>query len=368
MLPSSSSQLARYGQVNHYKKFWLLQTQLEKQEQSASSSLSLGNTNNMSASVANNVAVSPLVAMSGDHHLVGTIAASPYGTCRADTQAASGTNCSGRVNSVSTFSYCPVNHEPACSSSSYLLHMPEYSADVLRGHDGPRLSLAVNCGNVSDSHEYESCESSEVEKQVCNRTASQVQSTSSLQLRFHDQLHGITEFQSRNLINLSHMNSHPSTPQSSNGNLRTCSLCGTTKTPLWRSGPDGPKSLCNACGIRVKKTKKLEAAMQATSGSSPSPSPSPTSVYKGALKRKLMSESRKDATFHKKKRSTSMHMSPTIGKQGLSCNGGIWDIGSPKVAQGLPGESGRRCGNMLAKDVEEAAVLLMALSCGLVLS
>ncbi|KAJ7551212.1 hypothetical protein O6H91_06G004800 [Diphasiastrum complanatum] len=35
--------------------------------------------------------------------------------------------------------------------------------------------------------------------------------------------------------------------------LRTCAHCGTTKTPLWRNGPLGPKSLCNACGIRLKK-------------------------------------------------------------------------------------------------------------------
>lgn len=34
------------------------------------------------------------------------------------------------------------------------------------------------------------------------------------------------------------------------GVVRVCSDCNTTKTPLWRSGPCGPKSLCNACGIR----------------------------------------------------------------------------------------------------------------------
>lgn len=38
--------------------------------------------------------------------------------------------------------------------------------------------------------------------------------------------------------------------------LRTCTVCGTSKTPLWRSGPQGPKSLCNACGIRFKKAKR----------------------------------------------------------------------------------------------------------------
>ncbi|KAG9137464.1 hypothetical protein Leryth_019888 [Lithospermum erythrorhizon] len=32
--------------------------------------------------------------------------------------------------------------------------------------------------------------------------------------------------------------------------------CNTTKTPLWRSGPKGPKSLCNACGIRQRKARR----------------------------------------------------------------------------------------------------------------
>ncbi|KAL9263459.1 GATA transcription factor 15-like protein [Drosera capensis] len=38
---------------------------------------------------------------------------------------------------------------------------------------------------------------------------------------------------------------------------RTCVDCGTSKTPLWRGGPAGPKSLCNACGIRSRKRRAL---------------------------------------------------------------------------------------------------------------
>ncbi|KAL3620655.1 hypothetical protein CASFOL_035567 [Castilleja foliolosa] len=38
---------------------------------------------------------------------------------------------------------------------------------------------------------------------------------------------------------------------------KCCSDCKTTKTPLWRSGPAGPKSLCNACGIRQRKKRPL---------------------------------------------------------------------------------------------------------------
>ncbi|CAH9114722.1 unnamed protein product [Cuscuta epithymum] len=36
------------------------------------------------------------------------------------------------------------------------------------------------------------------------------------------------------------------------GSLRRCSHCQVQKTPQWRTGPMGPKTLCNACGVRYK--------------------------------------------------------------------------------------------------------------------
>ncbi|XP_073284283.1 GATA transcription factor 1-like [Primulina huaijiensis] len=33
---------------------------------------------------------------------------------------------------------------------------------------------------------------------------------------------------------------------------RRCQHCLVDKTPLWRAGPMGPKTLCNACGVRYK--------------------------------------------------------------------------------------------------------------------
>lgn len=35
-----------------------------------------------------------------------------------------------------------------------------------------------------------------------------------------------------------------------------CHECGTTESPEWRKGPAGPKSLCNACGLRFAKKSK----------------------------------------------------------------------------------------------------------------
>ncbi|XWS33769.1 hypothetical protein CRYUN_Cryun22dG0112000 [Craigia yunnanensis] len=63
--------------------------------------------------------------------------------------------------------------------------------------------------------------------------------------------------------------SHGSSGNSSNssGNdpllARRCANCDTTSTPLWRNGPRGPKSLCNACGIRFKKEERRATAANA---------------------------------------------------------------------------------------------------------
>ncbi|CAL9052711.1 GATA transcription factor 5 isoform X1 [Musa acuminata AAA Group] len=38
---------------------------------------------------------------------------------------------------------------------------------------------------------------------------------------------------------------------------RRCSHCGAQKTPQWRAGPLGAKTLCNACGVRFKSGRLL---------------------------------------------------------------------------------------------------------------
>jgi PAS domain S-box-containing protein len=42
-----------------------------------------------------------------------------------------------------------------------------------------------------------------------------------------------------------------------------CTDCGTLDSPEWRKGPQGPKTLCNACGLRwAKKEKKRQGQSQ----------------------------------------------------------------------------------------------------------
>lgn len=38
---------------------------------------------------------------------------------------------------------------------------------------------------------------------------------------------------------------------------RRCTHCLSYKTPQWRAGPLGPKTLCNACGVRFKSGRLL---------------------------------------------------------------------------------------------------------------
>lgn len=85
---------------------------------------------------------------------------------------------------------------------------------------------------------------------------------------------------------------------------KICADCGTSKTPLWRGGPAGPKSLCNACGIRSRKkrgdllglNKTVEKKMKKGSNSSSSGSSSTSTStnnsknkkFGDSLKRRLM--------------------------------------------------------------------------------
>jgi len=50
---------------------------------------------------------------------------------------------------------------------------------------------------------------------------------------------------------------------------QACTSCSTITTAQWRSGPCGPRTLCNRCGLRYAKSKRT----QIHKNSPPSPSP-----------------------------------------------------------------------------------------------
>ncbi|KAI3445394.1 hypothetical protein Pfo_002059 [Paulownia fortunei] len=116
---------------------------------------------------------------------------------------------------------------------------------------------------------------------------------------------------------------------------KCCSDCKTTKTPLWRSGPSGPKSLCNACGIRYRKKR-------------PTPATAGGSTSKNDVKKGKIGKTRN----LKLRDALKVNLMP-LGKEVELMEGQR----SPVKRLRSPRQWG---------EVERAALLLMALSCGAV--
>ncbi|KAI3459600.1 hypothetical protein Pfo_016263 [Paulownia fortunei] len=57
----------------------------------------------------------------------------------------------------------------------------------------------------------------------------------------------------------------PTISNSGAGMGRRCLHCQADKTPQWRAGPMGPKTLCNACGVRYKSGRLLPEYRPASS-------------------------------------------------------------------------------------------------------
>ncbi|KAK6161045.1 hypothetical protein DH2020_004426 [Rehmannia glutinosa] len=143
------------------------------------------------------------------------------------------------------------------------------------------------------------------------------------------------------------MSSQTPTPDriSSDGsNVKTCVDCGTSKTPLWRGGPAGPKSLCNACGIRSRK--KRRALM---------------GVTKEEKKTKKSSSGKNLSHQSNSSNSCTSSSGDNTSKLTDSFNKKLWAFGRDVAMQRPRSNTTRR--RKLGEE-EQAAFLLMALSCG----
>ncbi|KAK9292249.1 hypothetical protein L1049_020213 [Liquidambar formosana] len=126
--------------------------------------------------------------------------------------------------------------------------------------------------------------------------------------------------------------------EDSSDTKKCCSLCKTSKTPLWRVGPAGPKSLCNACGIKYRKRRTMMG------------------MNKGSEKKKVRAHTATTATA----------TSASVGR-GLSesLKMGLMALGKEVVLlQRQRSSTVRRQRRKMMGEEEQAAVLLMALSCG----
>ncbi|KAK8938820.1 putative GATA transcription factor 22 [Platanthera zijinensis] len=122
--------------------------------------------------------------------------------------------------------------------------------------------------------------------------------------------------------------------------IRVCSDCSTTKTPLWRSGPSGPKTLCNACGIRQRKARRAMAASSVKDNGGP-----PLEVDR-------------TVPFKKRCRFAAAAAAAACVDQRKLC--------FEEIAIRLSKSSAFH--RVFPQDEKDAAILLMALSCGLLSS
>lgn len=130
--------------------------------------------------------------------------------------------------------------------------------------------------------------------------------------------------------------------------IRTCSDCNTTRTPLWRSGPKGPKSLCNACGIRQRKARRAMAAAAASSGGLATDT-TPMHPKMSCTKKK----SGKGHTAQLKKQCKLI--SAPLKRKNLCFEDFVLNLSNNLSLH-----------RVISQDETEAAILLMALSYGLV--
>lgn len=128
---------------------------------------------------------------------------------------------------------------------------------------------------------------------------------------------------------------------------KTCADCGTTKTPLWRGGPAGPKSLCNACGIRSRKKRRALLGLNKTED-------------KKSKRSNSSSSNNNSSSTSNNSNSSGGGGRSSKNKLGDSLKRRLLALGREVMMQRSTVEKQRR---KLGEE-EQAAVLLMALSYG----
>lgn len=140
----------------------------------------------------------------------------------------------------------------------------------------------------------------------------------------------------------------------SNNTIRVCSDCNTSTTPLWRSGPRGPKSLCNACGIRQRKARR---AMQAAAerGAITANDSSAFPKIKMQINKEKKPRTSYVAQYKKQCNTPDPPHHEHQSQRKLCFKDFALSLGSNSALK-----------QVFPQDVEEAAILLMELSCGFI--
>ncbi|XP_056176741.1 putative GATA transcription factor 22 isoform X1 [Syzygium oleosum] len=147
--------------------------------------------------------------------------------------------------------------------------------------------------------------------------------------------------------------------------VRVCVDCNTSKTPLWRSGPRGPKTLCNACGIRQRKARRAMAAT-ATAAASVAIVPPPTMTLPAKCKLKNKDNKRPGSKAAIDQESETIKKRFKLPSPTLVSHRETKELCLEDFATRLSKRYSANLQRVFPQEEKEAAILLMALSCGLV--
>ncbi|KAM0879150.1 hypothetical protein ACQ4PT_034464 [Festuca glaucescens] len=109
---------------------------------------------------------------------------------------------------------------------------------------------------------------------------------------------------------------------------RRCLHCETDKTPQWRTGPMGPKTLCNACGVRYKSGRLVPEYR---------PAASPTfepSVHSNSHRKVVELRRQKDTPPTQHQQQMLLHHQPRHQHQQFGAGPGLIHVPSPLLFDG----------------------------------
>jgi len=110
---------------------------------------------------------------------------------------------------------------------------------------------------------------------------------------------------------------------------RRCLHCETDKTPQWRTGPLGPKTLCNACGVRYKSGRLVPEYR---------PAASPTFVVsKHSNSHRKVLELRRQKEAHLHPHHQYQPQPQALGHVGAGASGGLMHAPGPLMFDGPAG-------------------------------
>lgn len=174
--------------------------------------------------------------------------------------------------SKSEYSYIPATTTPQYYNPAYQLpspqgHHPLYNYTTAPVTSNQSIYLDGSGGKLNTSYEYQQRLPLLGQQQLpglgYTYTPAQPSVMAPHQHHTHHQYYVQANAKNYNLAKRKFQYGTSSSTSSMKSGKYVCTECHVSESPEWRKGPKGPKTLCNACGLRwAKKTRKESMQQQ----------------------------------------------------------------------------------------------------------